>query len=45
MVVELEGKSLEESLDYAAKMNAFARSTEDCQKGIASFLNKQNITW
>jgi methylglutaconyl-CoA hydratase len=45
MMVELEGKNLEEGLDYAAIINAFARSSEDCQKGIASFLNKQNITW
>jgi methylglutaconyl-CoA hydratase len=45
MVFDLEGKNLEESLDYAAIMNALARGTEDCQKGIASFLNKQNITW
>ena len=45
MMVELEGKNLEEGLDYAAIINAFARSSEDCQKGIALFLNKQNITW
>jgi methylglutaconyl-CoA hydratase len=45
MIVGLEGKNLEESLDYAALMNAHARGSEDCQKGIASFLNKENITW
>jgi methylglutaconyl-CoA hydratase len=45
MIVALQGKNLNESLDYAALMNAYARSSEDCQKGIASFLNKENITW
>ncbi|MFD2202087.1 enoyl-CoA hydratase/isomerase family protein [Shivajiella indica] len=45
MIAELEGKSLEEGLEYASLMNAYARNSKDCQKGIASFLNKQNITW
>ena len=34
-----------EALDIAAHMNAEARATEDCRKGIAAFLNKQNLTW
>ncbi len=33
------------ALDYAAQMNARARATSDCKKGINAFLNKQKITW
>ncbi|MFC3417189.1 enoyl-CoA hydratase/isomerase family protein [Algoriphagus hitonicola] len=33
------------ALDYAAEVNAKARSHADCKKGIASFLNKETINW
>jgi methylglutaconyl-CoA hydratase len=33
------------ALDYAAEMNAEARMTKDCKKGIASFLAKEKIIW
>lgn len=45
MIAFVQEKSLEEGLDYAAQMNAKARGTEDCQKGIASFLNKEKLSW
>jgi methylglutaconyl-CoA hydratase len=34
-----------EALNYAAEMNAHARATSDCRKGIDAFLNKEKITW
>ena len=34
-----------EALHYAAEMNAHARATVDCKKGIDAFLNKEKITW
>lgn len=34
-----------EALTYAAQMNARARGTDDCKKGIAAFLNKEKIRW
>lgn len=34
-----------DALNYAAEMNATARATADCKKGIASFLAKEKITW
>jgi len=37
--------SLEESLREAVNMNAAARATDDCKKGISAFLNKEKITW
>lgn len=36
---------LKEALDYAAEMNAKARLTEDCKKGIAAFLEKRKPEW
>lgn len=41
MIANVQAMSLEDGLDYAAEQNALARATEDCQKGIADFLNKQ----
>ncbi|MCU0443154.1 MAG: enoyl-CoA hydratase/isomerase family protein [Bacteroidia bacterium] len=45
MLAEVQQLSLEEGLHYAANMNANARATADCQKGIAAFLNKEKIKW
>ncbi|WP_194972347.1 enoyl-CoA hydratase/isomerase family protein [Aquiflexum lacus] len=45
MFAKVQEKSLEEGLEYAAAMNAKARGTADCQKGITAFLNKESIQW
>jgi methylglutaconyl-CoA hydratase len=45
MIAEVQTLPLEEALSYAARMNADARGTEDCKKGIAGFLNKQMPGW
>lgn len=45
MMAEVQQRSLEEALHYAAEMNARARATEDCKRGIAAFLNKEKIIW
>lgn len=34
-----------DALEFAAQMNAHARATEDCKKGIDAFLNKEKISW
>ena len=34
-----------ESMEIAASQNALARSTDDCKKGIAAFLNKEDLKW
>jgi methylglutaconyl-CoA hydratase len=36
---------LKKALGYAAEMNATARGTDDCKKGISSFLNKEKLVW
>lgn len=45
MIGRVQEKSLEDGLEYAASMNAKARGTSDCKKGIAAFLNKDKINW
>ncbi len=45
MMAEVQSKPLEEALDYAAKMNAQARASSDCKKGIAAFLDKKPMVW
>lgn len=45
MIAKVQAMSLEEGLQYAAEMNARARASEDCQRGIAAFLNKEEIKW
>ncbi len=45
MLAKVPSMSLEDALDYASEKNAEARDNADCRKGIASFLNKENLTW
>lgn len=45
MIAEVQSMNVEDGLNYAAAQNARARGTEDCQKGIASFLNKEKLQW
>ncbi len=40
LLYKMDATSFEEALEAGAKTNAEARMTEDCQKGIASFLDK-----
>ncbi len=45
MIADIPEMSLSGALDYAANMNAEMRESEDCKKGISSFLNKEKISW
>lgn len=45
MLARVPGMGLDEALDYAVQMNAFARETEDCQAGIDAFLNDEDPPW
>ncbi len=45
LLAELPGMSLRDALDYAARLNARARATDDCKAGIAAFLNKTEPPW
>lgn len=45
LIAETPSRSLDDALRYAAEMNAHARGTNDCKRGIAAFLNKEKLTW
>ncbi len=45
MIKSIYNMDLTTALNYASKMNATARSTEDCKKGIDAFLKKEKIDW
>ena len=45
MLHAVKHMSLQEALDYAAEMNARARLTSDCKKGITAFLEKKKPEW
>mgnify|MGYP000161384811 CR=1 FL=1 len=45
MITDLQNLSLQDALTYAAKMNAHARATYECRRGIGAFLNKEKLDW
>lgn len=45
LIAQVQDLPLSEALSQAARMNAQARGTDDCKRGIAAFLNKQEIRW
>lgn len=40
LLYQMDGMTFDTALETGAEVNAIARLTEDCQKGIAKFLNK-----
>jgi methylglutaconyl-CoA hydratase len=45
LIGQTTNPSLEKSLSLAVQINARIRDTEDFKKGVASFINKEKITW
>lgn len=45
MMAKVYGLKIEEALIFAAEMNAKARGSEDCRRGVTSFLKKEKINW
>ena len=45
LISDVQSMELDVALSLAAKTNAQVRNSEDCQRGIAGFLNGENITW
>lgn len=45
MIGEVQNRNLNDALNYAAEMNAHARQTNDCKRGINAFLNKEKLIW
>jgi len=45
MIAEVQAKETNEALTFASQMNAKARASADCIRGVSAFLNKEQITW
>ncbi len=45
MISKVQSMELEKALEYATEMNAKARQSEDCRKGIEAFLSKNSMEW
>jgi methylglutaconyl-CoA hydratase len=45
LIARISGMSMNDALDYAANLNALTRMTDDCKKGIDSFLKKEPVKW
>jgi methylglutaconyl-CoA hydratase len=45
MLGKMNGMNLADAMDFAVNVNAAARMTADCKKGIQSFLQKQKPQW
>lgn len=41
----LDNKDIHSAIEYACRINAEVRESEDCKRGIAAFLNKEKLTW
>ena len=45
MIAEVQTMPMKDALNFAAEMNAKARGTDDCKRGISAFLNKEKLIW
>lgn len=45
LVAKVQSLPLDDALTFASEMNAKARGSDDCKRGIAAFLNKEKIIW
>ena len=45
MMAKVQSLALDDALTFAAEMNAKARESADCRKGISAYVNKEKITW
>lgn len=45
MLADIQSMTLNDALDHGVEMNARARETADCRKGIESFLRKESLQW
>jgi methylglutaconyl-CoA hydratase len=45
LIARINGMTMNDSIEYAANLNALTRMTDDCKAGIESFLKKEEIRW
>lgn len=45
MIAKVQEMTYADAFNFAAEMNAKGRATDDCKKGISTFLNKEKLNW
>lgn len=45
IISETGGMNIKDALKYASELNARARATDDCKRGVSAFLNRQKLIW
>jgi methylglutaconyl-CoA hydratase len=45
LLSRINGMTMSDALDYASNLNALTRMTDDCKKGMESFLKKEPLKW
>lgn len=45
LLADVPSMGVAEGLSYASRLNALARSTDDCKAGVAAFLSKEDPPW
>lgn len=45
LISDVQDMPLLDALNFAVKMNAHARGTDECKAGINAFLNKEKLVW
>ncbi len=45
MIADIQEFPLDAAISFASRMNARARGSEECKKGIAAFLDKTPLSW
>lgn len=45
MIADVQSMTLADALSHGVEMNAKARSTADCRRGVDAFLRKENLAW
>ncbi|MEL6616004.1 MAG: enoyl-CoA hydratase-related protein, partial [Bacteroidota bacterium] len=45
LLADVHGMGWSEGVSYATRLNALARSTDDCKVGVAAFLGKIDPPW
>ena len=45
IIAEAGAMKIKDALKYASELNARARATDDCKRGVNAFLNRQKLIW
>ena len=45
MLADIQSMSLQDALSHGVEMNAKARATDDCRRGVEAFLQREKVNW